>query len=290
MIITNDIVDLECKVSKSSDSMVINLDDIRFACCEYIEGPVGITYIDFGKKGAKVYMDIRGGWPGYINTLSGKDKQFLDGICISGGSIMGLEAITGVIIERISSNKFKSWKGINGVTIYSRNLRKNKIYPDKNLGRFAYKNLSTKIYSGQVGAGLSAAKGQGVAYKKLSNGIKILVIVVNNAFGDIYKDNKKIIKNLEHSKARMGDQTTITTVITNLVMDNDELKQLSHQVNASIGKTIYPFNTFFDGDTFYACSTCTKKKTKNIDTHYMIGLYMQISDLTTKAILDSIPK
>lgn len=124
-------------------------------------------------------------------------------------------------------------------------MNKNKIYPDKELGRFAYNNLTTKLYYGQVGAGLSASKGQGVSFHKFKNDIKVLVILVNNALGDIYKGDKKI--NMSHpvsDEIDIGKQTTITVLITNLIMDDHELKQMSHQVNCSIAETIRPLIHF----------------------------------------------
>ena len=47
--------------------------------------------------------------------------------------------------------------------------------------------------------------------------IKILALVVNNAVGDIYKNNKKINSdNIDFSKLKLGTKTTITVLITNL--------------------------------------------------------------------------
>ena len=280
---TNDTIKLVPKLSQSDNSVTVDLDDIKFCCCEYEEGPVGLTYINFGKTRAKVYMDIRGGWPAYINGLSTNEKQFIDGICIAGGSILGLEATTGVTAEWLKQTEYKSFPGINGSIIYSGNLATNKIYPDKELGRFAYKNLSNVLYSGQVGAGQTAAKGQGIAYNELPNGIKILAIVVNNALGAVYKNNDVISKN---NIPDIGKNTTITVVITNLLMDSDELKQMAHQVNCSMAETIRPFNTFADGDVFYACSTCTKPL--KLDTKKMIKLYMEMSNVVKDAILKSV--
>ena len=263
---TNNLLNLKPKLSRSKSSIYVNIDNIKVAQVEYKEGPVGLTYIDFGKKGAKCYMDVRGGWPAYINALSTNHKQHIDGINISGGSILGLESTTGIITESLRNSKYKFWKSVNGSIIYSHNLIRNKIYPDKNLGSFVFNNLDTKLYNGQSGAGLSAAKGQGWEVKNYKNGIKILALVVNNAIGDIYKNNKKINSdNIDFSKLKLGTKTTITVLITNLQLDNDELKQMAHQVNSSMAKIIRPFNTFYDGDVFYSCSTETKKNQKNLE-------------------------
>lgn len=286
---SNDKINVIPKKSTSDNILIIKFDDIKFSCCEYSEGPVGLTYIDFGKTRAKVYMDIRGGWPAYTNALSTNDKNMIDGICIAGGSMLGLEATSGIIAESLKESKYKTWKGINGSIIYSKNLRKNKIYPDKELGRFAYNNLSNKLYYGQVGAGLSASKGQGVSFHEFKNGIKVLSILVNNALGDVYKNNKKINKYSEDlENTEMGTKTTITVLITNLEMDDHELKQMSHQVNCSIAEVIRPFNTFFDGDIFYSCSTCTLEKPKNFNSKMMINFYLACSEIVKDSVYKSL--
>lgn len=282
--LTNNNIKLIPKLSKSKSTIKIDFDDISVSQVEYTEGPVGITLIIF-KNPVKVYMDVRGGWPAYLNGLSTNTKQTIDGICLVGGSILGLEAVCGIMSETLI--KCKNWKSINGAVIYSRNLYNNKIYPDKNLGIFAYNNLNNILYNGQVGAGQTAAKGQGWYYHKL-NKIKILGLVVNNAIGDIYKNNKKIFSHFNFSEIDINKNTTLTVLITNLKLDNDELKQLSHQVHSSMAETIRPFNTFFDGDIFYACSTETiQNKYSSKD---LIKFYMLCSNVIKKAIYNSLKK
>lgn len=285
--ITNDKVKLKPRLSKSDNKIELNFKDVKISQVEYSEGPVGLTYIDF-PKGAKVHMDVRGGWPAYLNSLSTNDKQHVAGINISGGSILGLESSTGIIAEDMKNKKYKTWKGVNGSIIYSHNLNVNRIYPDKELGRFAYQNFGKTLYNGQVGAGQSAAKGQGWYYYEIK-GIKILGLVVNNAVGDIYKDCQKVnTKSMNLSKIELNKNTTITVLITNLTLDNDELKQMAHQVNCSMAETIRPFNTFFDGDVFYSCSTETYEKPKNFNNRKLIKFYMVCSDVIKKAILNSL--
>lgn len=305
-VITNDLLELKPKNSVSKHYIKLEFPDIKVSQCEYSEGPVGLTFIHF-KKEAKVYMKTRGGWPGYIDCLSTNDKQRISGINISGGSLLGLESTTGLIAESLKSHKYKSWDGINGAIVYSGNLEKlgknkNKIYPDKNLGRFAYYQNDKKLYSGQVGAGLSTNHGQGWAYKEFGK-IKVLVLVVNNAIGSVYKNNKVlhypkescIVDNIIHNpkepcikKFELQKNTTIIVLITNLKMDNDELKQMNQQVNVSIGETIRPFNTFGDGDIFYTCST--EKVQNKLNSTDKVAFYNECSNILKNAILNSIKK
>ena len=117
----------------------------------------------------------------------------------------------------LKSNNYEGWAGYNGAIIYSGNLgQDNKIYPDKDLGRFAFNQSDNKLYSGQVGAGLAASHGQGWSYKNI-DGIKVLALVVNNALGVVYKDNKPIhipfdAKEYFLDKIKIGKNTTIIIV------------------------------------------------------------------------------
>lgn len=283
--ISNDNIKLIPKISTSKKYIELDFPDIKVSQCEYKEGPVGLTYIHFN-KGVKCFMDVRGGWPAYLDCLSNNDKNILDGINISGGSLLGLESTTGLIAESLKKYKYKSWQGINGSIIYSNNLFKNTIYPDKNLGRFAFNNYSKKLYNGQVGAGLSASHGQGWGYKELTNGIKILGLVVNNAIGSVYKNNKLIHKSFDLSKVKLNKNTTIIVLITNLKLDYFELKQMNNQVNVSIGESIRPFNTFVDGDVFYTCST--EKIKNNFNVYQMINFFDECSKVIKQAIHNSI--
>jgi L-aminopeptidase/D-esterase-like protein len=285
---TNDTMELIPKLSKNNNEIIIDFDDILFSNVEYSEGPVGLIYIHF-KNSVRCNMDIRGGWPAYTNCLANTDKNMIDGICITGGSMLGLESGSGIIAESLKKNNYKKWIGVNTSVIYSQNLFKNKIYSDKNLGRFAYNNLNNILYSGKVGAGVSARHGQGCAFYKLKNKIKVLALVVNNAIGGVYIDNILIKEGIKTKNVELGTNTTIIVLITNLNLDMDELKQLSNQVNVTIGESIKPFNTFFDGDTFYSCSTMTVEKPKTYTKSYkLMKFFIKCAECLKEAIHNSI--
>ncbi len=287
---SNDNMSLVPKNSTSKNFIKLEFPDISVSQCEYSEGPVGLTFINF-LSGAKVCMETRGGWPAYIDCLSTNEKQMISGINIAGGSLLGLESTTGITAECLKKYGYKRWAGYNGAIIFSGNLAINKIYPDKELGRFAYSQSDDKLYNGQVGAGLSASHGQGWGYKKLKDGSEVLALVVNNAVGSVYK-NDKIIHNPKGNKEPylpMKDEkknTTIIVVVTNLKLDNDELKQMNQQMNVSIGESIRPFNTFTDGDIFYTCST--QKINKKYDYWNRIEFFVECSNVLKEAILNSI--
>ena len=286
---SNDTLKLIPKKSVSKNYIKLEFPNINVSQCEYSEGPVGLTFIKFN-KGAKVHMEIRGGWPGYINCLSTNEKQIINGINIAGGSLLGLESTTGLTIESLKNNNYTNFEGYNGAIIYSNNLNNNKIYPDKDLGRFACNQNDDKLFNGQVGAGLSASHGQGWSYKKIGK-IKILALCVNNALGAVYKNDKPIhyphnAKKNFMDKIELNKNTTIIILITNLDLDNDELKQMNQQINVSVGESIRPFNTLTDGDILYTCSTGELKN--KFDMIKNIKFFDICSQVLKKAILQSV--
>ncbi len=287
---SNDNMDLVPKNSTSKHYIKLEFPNIRVAQCEYSEGPVGLTFIDF-KSGAKVHMEARGGYPGYIDCLSTHDKHMISGINIAGGSLLGLESTTGLTAEELASSNYTYFPGFNGSIIYSQNLKHNKIYADKSLGRFAYHQSDDKLYNGKAGVGVSAGHGQGWGYKQIGK-IKILALCVNNAIGIVYKDNKRYHypswanpKKYDLDGIKLGQNTTIIVIITNLELDSDDLRQLNQQVNVSIGESIRPFNTFADGDILYTCSTLEYKK--KLDIWERIKFFDECSNVLKEAILNS---
>jgi L-aminopeptidase/D-esterase-like protein len=236
-------------------------------------------------------MEARGGLPGYTTMLGTQYKHLTGGILVTGGSIFGLEANAGILAEGMKERKYKSWRSCEASCIYSNNMYFNKVYPDKALGRFAYLQNDKKLYNGQVGAGQKAYHGQGWGYRELKGGVKILVLCVNNALGTVYKDNQPVhypggYDGEQLRKAKIGKNTTIIVVVTNLDLDHDELLQMNQQVNVSVGESIRPFNTFFDGDALYTCSTRRLKKKMN--PRQLAIFFMECADVLKEAIQNSI--
>ena len=285
---SNDNTKLEPKVSRSNHELIFKFSKMKLSSVEYSEGPVGTSLFYFPKK-ATVYIDVRGGCPGTINShLSTNENAKINAICISGGSLLGLEAATGVNAEILKKSKYKNWGYVSGAIIYSGNLYKNRIYPDKDLGRFAFQNLTKNVFPlGQVGAGCSAGNGvygQGGGYIKLDNGIKILVFCILNASGDIYKDNK-LYRTNKNKNYKPDENTTITLLVTNVKLSYHHLEQLTKQVHTSMAETIRPFNTIYDGDVFFSTST------DDLEIEFTQNIWKEFtnkaSETTKKAILSA---
>ena len=296
LFITNDLFNLEPKISSSNSKTNFNFSDITIGSAHYEEGPVGCTYIDF-KNGARVYQDIRGGYTGNVTMNSVNNDFLVNGICLAGGSLAGLEAITGSASEKMKEIDYFNLPVINGAIIKSNKIMTpgNMVYADKELGRFAVRNRNSGFMcNGQVGAGNTALNGQGCAFKE-ENGIKYLVIVINNALGDIYDDKNICIKK-KYSKLKkefqitkeLSSNTTLTVIITNIDLEHNRLEQMARQVHTSMGKNIRPFNTIQDGDILYACST--KNKKIKLNSKQFIGLCSEMEKITEKAVINSVVK
>lgn len=282
----------EPKNSTSNLPLKVLMEGVSFASCEYSEGPVGLTLVKF-HKAAKCAKDIRGGNPGSLDARTNVGFGMVEGICITGGSNPGLAAATS-ISEAVEIQSGERHTVFEGAAVYSHNLEEEddrRYYlPDQRLGHFATSQLSDMLYSGQVGAGCTAAKGQGVAFGKV-NGFKVMAIVVCNSWGNLYPEgvppNPELPEQIKTVKPKQN--TTITVVVTELDLEERWLAQLSEQIHGPImGRHIYPFHTLLDGDIFYACSTGKKKDKKfTNDVLKVTEFFDGVGRIVIKALINS---
>src|SRR5262249_29212358 len=141
-------------------TLAFDFPSLRIGVGEYHEGPTGCTVFHF-PSGARCAVDVRGSSPG---TLMASDGP-LDALCLTGGSLYGLEAATGVSAELLAQRSFNtSWDRIalvRAAVIFDYPVRSNAIYPDKPLGRAALKSARPGVFPlGRHGAGCSATVGK----------------------------------------------------------------------------------------------------------------------------------
>ena len=259
----------------------------RIGIGEYPDGPTGATVLHF-PSGAAMAMDIRGGSPGVVG-----DYGFVHAIVLSGGSLLGLEAASGVAGELFRRSGASSWDNIplvSGGIVFDFGGRDNGIYPDVRLGAAALDNAKPGEFPlGARGAGIAVTvgngfafdrgepAGQGAAYREVG-GVKFFACTVLNAIGAIYDRNGDIV--LGHRDAETGERTsfaedlerrveaasksdtagpsrntTLTVVVTNQTVRGHDLTQLGRQVHSSMARAIQPFHTRDDGDVLWMVST-----------------------------------
>lgn len=269
-------------------------DDIEIAVGD-IERETGATFIAFNeKKKATCVRDVRGGWAGYVSSLSNMTKNQIDGIYVGGGSNLGFEAHAGIMSAAwLEKRRILE---LEGACIFSHNLMSaaddGLLYPTKELGQQLWHTKMPFLpkTQGQVGAGTNARYGQAILQQQIYE-YDFLCCVVNNAVGDVVCNNNDTARESRTKKTKHHTTerrcTTITVLVTNMQLDYFELQQLAIQMHASMAKTIRPFNSFEDGDVFYMCSTQTKRKPK-WDGASLSEFYGKVEDFIEETIKETV--
>jgi 6-aminohexanoate-oligomer endohydrolase len=312
---SNDTLELVPRTQLDGAALELDFPGLEIGCAEYDEGPTGCTVFNF-PDGASLQTDIRGGSPG---TFGGGYER-VHAICLAGGSLYGLEAVSGVAAELFARRGYRTgWLDIPlvaGAIVFDYGPRDNGVYPDKELGRAALRAALPGWFPlGAHGAGRSATVGktfafdegepggQGAAFRQLG-GTRIAVFVVVNAVGAVVDRDGTVVRG--HLEAATGTRrallpgvearlssgrpvhpppgnTTLTVVVTNERLDARLLRTLGRQVHASMSRAIQPFHTLVDGDVLYAVST------NEIDPAIeSIGLGVVASELAWDAVLAAV--
>jgi 6-aminohexanoate-oligomer endohydrolase len=314
---SNDTLELVPRTQLDGAALELDFPGLEIGCAEYDEGPTGCTVFNF-PDGASLQTDIRGGSPG---TFGGGYER-VHAICLAGGSLYGLEAVSGVAAELFARRDYRTgWLDIPlvaGAIVFDYGPRDNGVYPDKELGRAALRAARPGRFPlGAHGAGRSATvgktfafeegepAGQGAAFRQLGE-TRIAVFVVVNAVGAVVDRDGTVVRGhleaatgtrralLPGVEARLASRlpvhpppgnTTLTVVVTNERLDARLLRTLGRQVHASMSRAIQPFHTLVDGDVLYAVST------NEIDPALeSIGLGVVASELAWDAVLAAVAR
>lgn len=256
-------------------------------------GVTGCTVLDFSAAGeaggpVRVARDARGGsvcWTG--------DYRIVHALCLTGGSVYGLEAIGGVTAELLARRGGRvHWTDlalVAGGAVYDYDGREPTaaaVRPDAALGRAALREATDEEVpvgrrgagrGTQVGAGvpglLPEPGGQGAAGRRVG-GVSLAVVTVVNALGAVRDRTGAIVRgHLDPATGRRhaaadraaamlaagasppGGNTTLTVAITDARPTDGALAQWGRQVHASMARAIDPFHTAHDGDVLWAVST-----------------------------------
>ena len=314
---TNDTLQLVPQTEFTGRELEFDFPGLEIGCAEYDEGPTGCTVFHF-PEGASVQTDIRGGSPGTF----GGGYEWVTAICLAGGSLYGLEAVSGVAAELFARREYRTgWLDIPlvaGAIIFDFGPRDNSVYPDKELGRAALRAAQPGRFPlGARGAGRSATAGktfslderepagQGAAFRRLGDA-RVAVFTVVNAVGAIVdRDGTVVLGHLDAATGQRrpllgsGDErlaaglavhpppgnTTLTVVVTDITLDARVLRTLGRQVHASMARAIQPFHALVDGDVLYAVST-NAVESPALES---IGLGVVASELAWDAVLAAVP-
>src|SRR5215211_941740 len=283
---SNDTLELTPRTTFSGRTLELDFPSLRIGVAEYGEGPTGCTVFHFPER-ARVATDVRGGSPGTIGGY-----EWVDAICLAGGSLYGLEAAAGVAAELLATRAYAvGWTEIalvSGAIIFDFGPRANAVYPDKALGRAALRAARAGVFPlGPRGAGRSATcgktfafergepAGQGGAFRQLGP-TKVAVFTVVNAVGAIVDRDGTVVRGhldrgtggrtapvpgieeglaADAPLAHLRGNTTLTVVVTNQRLQRRLLVQLGRLVHTSLARAIQPFHALGDGDVLYSVTT-----------------------------------
>ena len=256
----------------------------RIGVAEYDEGPTGCTVFDFGKRGVVAAADIRGGSPATLYA----DFGFFHALCFAGGSLLGVQAATGVAsaIFAERGHEHVEWTDVPVVAgaICFDFARPTGAYPDAALGVAAYRAAREGVFPlGAVGAGRNTSvgkglpglqpepAGQGAAVGVVGDATVVVFTVLNSVGAILGRDGSVVRGHLDTStggrlraaeRLALGDpiaappgNTTLTLLATNQRLGGRDLTQLARQVHSSMARAIEPFHAPTDGDVLFAVST-----------------------------------
>jgi len=298
---------------------------LRIGIAEYNEGPTGVTVFHFPERAFAV-VDVRGGAPGtsLTDTLRMSFGKFVNGIAFCGGSVYGFEAAAGVATGLLESdNASTKWGEIAVVpaaVVFDFNGRTNHIYPDHALGRAALESAHSGwfpygtrgagrfVHSGAYfGQSRMEQSGQGAAFADVGT-TKLAVFTVVNARGALMdRAGNTILGNCDRESGQrtairddlrrgkrpepapsptLCENTTLTLLITNRCLRQDELWRLAITTHSSMARAIQPFPTERDGDTLFVTTTgdITAEEPNLSD------LSVLASELAWDAVLNCIPQ
>jgi 6-aminohexanoate-oligomer endohydrolase len=314
MRLSNDNATLVPRTEFDGPALELDFPGLRIGVAEYDEGPTGCTVFSFSEPAA-LAIDVRGGSP----ATSGAHLDLVHAICLAGGSLYGLEAAAGVAAELLAAREYRTgWLEIPrvaGAIIFDWGRRDNAVYPDKDLGRAAVRAARPGVFPvGRRGAGRSATAGkvfayeegepagQGGAFRQIGE-TKLAVFTVVNAIGAIVDREGNVVRGHYDRVSGLRRQlvagvderlaagsavrpppgnTTLTVVVTNLQLDQRQLRTLGRQVHASMARAIQPFHALEDGDVLFAVSTGAVESDPLLDT---TALGVVASELAWDAVL-----
>jgi L-aminopeptidase/D-esterase-like protein len=200
--------------------------------------------------------------------------------------------MTGVAAEIFAEREYATgWLEIPlvaGAILFDWGRRDNGVYPDKRLGRAAFRTARPGVFPlGARGAGRAATvgktfdyaqgepAGQGGAVRQVGE-TRIAVFTVLNSVGAIVDRDGTIVRG--HLDPATGERsplvpgvearlatgapvrpipgnTTLTVLVTNQVLDARSLRTFGRQVHASMARAIQPFHALVDGDVLFAVTT-----------------------------------
>ena len=250
------------------------------------------------EQGATGAVSVRGAAPATTETdlLDPRNTvEKVNGILLSGGSAFGLEAVSGVM-------QWLSQKGVGfsvltarvpivcGASIFDLTVGSDSVYPNKAMGYMACENATTKVPTGNVGAGTGASIGKllgeslamkaGLGFSSMQiDDLIVSAVVVVNAVGNVFDRAKgayiagirdphassgiidpytafEMISSAGRQEGLIGANTTIGCIITNGSLTKAQATHVADMAHDGYARALEPVHTGFDGDAVFVLSSC----------------------------------
>jgi L-aminopeptidase/D-esterase-like protein len=247
----------------------------------HFSDPVGRTgcTVLLCPAGGVAGVDVRGGAPGTFATdglRPGTVVELAHGILLTGGSLFGLAAATGVmryLEERGHGAVFGTMPipGVVGAVLFDLLDGDPQARPTADNGYQACLAATAVPATGSVGAGTGAtvAKaggpsrrtrgGVGVESARVDDAL-VSAVMVANSVGGIWDDERhEWIAPLAGWDAGTellpGENTTIGVVATDAKLTKEQANRIATVAQDGIARAVRPAHTMYDGDTIFCIST-----------------------------------
>lgn len=310
-------------LSRGPNDAITDVPGIRVGHYTHPRVSRGITAI-LCERGATAGVSVRGANPGTLHTdalSAGSPWGDVHAIGLTGGSLFGLTAITG-ITEALARRGIGIQAGnsrlplVAGAVIYDLVYADPSVRPTPEWGIAAADAAAHHPFArGSVGAGAGATAGKGpgcvrvkggigTASLQLPGGIVVGAIVVVNSMGglvhpmtgELYATGGGFQQPLLYQPVDWAEETrpdltntTIGVVATNAQLDKYQLIKVADLAHDGFARAIRPMHTTLDGDTVFAVSTwdapVTLPRTTGANQTDMIGA--AAADAMVLAILDA---
>jgi L-aminopeptidase/D-esterase-like protein len=260
---------------------------------EDVAARTGVTVV-LPDRAVLAAVDVRGGAPGMINTEAlqpGGLIRELHGLVLSGGSVFGLEAATGLMIWLARRGRgFTAWGPcipcVAGAILFDLLNGGDKGWGDeppyRRLAQEAADAAGADVRLGNAGAGIGAVAGGlkgglgSASAVDATTGITMAALVAVNAVGSVtmpgsatmwawhleqaeelggQRPPPRATGHAFETKGGIGMNTTIGVVATDAVLDQAQLQRLAVMGQDGYAYAIRPIHTPMDGDAVFALAT-----------------------------------
>ncbi len=254
-------------------------------------------------------VNVMGGAPGTRETdLLAPDRlvQQVDALVLSGGSVYGLDAASGVVDGLRAMGRGFGAPGalvpiVPGAIVYDLNNGGAKDWvenPYKALGRAALDAVAEDFALGTAGAGTGAMTGWlkgglGSASARLSNGMTVGALVAVNALGSPTVGRGRHFWAAPWEMAgefgglglpggfepdheplpgkAAGQATTIAIVATDAVLSQAQATRMATAAQDGMARALVPSHTLLDGDLVFAAATGARALADPVGDLYLLG-------------------